>query len=102
MYRVIIAHLDDSDKRWHIDAHGNKLYDMATRLASTKGETVEHVIAFIASVIGSAILGGIITAIANGPFDQSWNFLIVWVIVFVVMICGWVAFSVSDGEISID
>jgi hypothetical protein len=36
------------------------------------------------SLIGSAVVGGGITMVANGHFGQHWNFLIVSAIVFVI------------------
>lgn len=36
------------------------------------------------SLIGSTVVGGAITMVANGHFNKHWNFLIVSAIVFVI------------------
>ncbi|AXH68898.1 hypothetical protein SEA_SPARKLEGODDESS_219 [Streptomyces phage SparkleGoddess] len=36
------------------------------------------------SVFGSAAIGGISTAIANGAFDQHWNFFVAWALLFML------------------
>ena len=44
----------------------------------------ERVNEFTGSVLGSAVVGGLVTLVANGAFNQHWNFFIVWLIFFAV------------------
>ncbi len=53
----------------------------------------------ILDVVGSAVLGGITVAIANGGYHQHWSFLVVWLVWFIFLTGGIVIVSFSDGGI---
>ncbi|QOI67582.1 hypothetical protein SEA_BEUFFERT_214 [Streptomyces phage Beuffert] len=51
------------------------------------------------SVVGSAAIGGVVTGVANSnQFNQHWNFLIVWGILFVVY---WIL-RATKGDVDFD
>lgn len=62
----------------------------------------EWVLRQILKAVITAILAGVTVAIANGSFEQHWNFFIVWLIWFLAVSGVWFFFiTIGDGEIDI-
>ena len=50
---------------------------------------------FLLSVVGSAVIGGLITLVGDVGFNQDWNYFLIWFIVF----CAWWGFFFIDGDL---